>query len=395
MPPILGLRRAMTPTQLLRMLRSRKTHRHRDQRSPSPTTRAQNCAGLANVSSSASCSSPPTSASTLTNYTYSTNGQRLSAATTTSSGGGSISAVGTLQQNLSSGTTTLAVDPQHVGDALVLAAAINSAATITAVSGGGATWTPLETTAPESAYGMTQLWLGTVTTTGSSTITVTYSTSVTGVWIDLSAQEYTNGTGSSTVWSEDTSGYQNPSSSSTSIALPSLSATSSGELYVGMAFTGGTPSAGSTSGFTYDTPSYGLFVYNPSSSGTVAPTATQSPASVFGSVAALIKASGSSTSTTNYGWNAYGELCNVSTAAVTACGATPSTGDSYTYNGDGLRMSTVAATSGTTTSTVDSSWDAVTGAVPLNVNDATTTSGWHFQHFILVRGPATGRYCAN
>jgi RHS repeat-associated protein len=92
-------------------------------------------------------------------------------------------------------------------------------------------------------------------------------------------------------------------------------------------------------------------------------------------VAALIKASGSSTSTTNYGWNAYGELCNVSAAAVTACGATPSTGDSYTYNGDGLRMSTVAATSGTTTSTVDSSWDAVTEAVPLNVNDATTTSG--------------------
>ena len=161
-----------------------------------------------------------------------------------------------------------------------------------------------------------------------------------------------------------------------------------------MAFAGGTPSAGSTSGFTYDMPSYGLFVYDPSSSGTVAPTATQSPASVYGSVAALIKASGSSTSTTNYGWNAYGELCNVSAAAVTACGATPSTGDSYTYNGDGLRMSTVAATSGTTTSTVNSSWDTVTGAVPLDVNDAITTQ-LGTSNTSYLRGPITGRYCAN
>ena len=52
------------------------------------------------------------------------------------------------------GTTTLAVDPQHVGDALVLAAAMNSAATITAVSGGGATLdASSRTTAPRAPTG--------------------------------------------------------------------------------------------------------------------------------------------------------------------------------------------------------------------------------------------------
>jgi RHS repeat-associated protein len=91
--------------------------------------------------------------------------------------------------------------------------------------------------------------------------------------------------------------------------------------------------------------------------------------------------SGTPGTTTNYGWNSLGELCNTSTIAVT-CGVTPANGSNYTYSGDGLRVaSSNSTTSGpptdmlTTTSTTDSTWDLVMGgSIPLNINDATTSS---------------------
>ncbi len=85
--------------------------------------------------------------------------------------------------------------------------------------------------------------------------------------------------------------------------------------------------------------------------------------------------SGVAQTSTNYSWNPYGELCNVSSASSTSCASTPSTGSSYTYNGVRLRMSTTTTSSGTVTSTTDSTWDSVTGgSTPLNINDTTTTS---------------------
>jgi RHS repeat-associated protein len=76
---------------------------------------------------------------------------------------------------------------------------------------------------------------------------------------------------------------------------------------------------------------------------------------------------------TNYNWNAYGQLCSVgssSTPTALACGTLPTGGTSYEYNGEGLRMSATTATS-----TTDSAWDTVSGGnTPLNINDATTTS---------------------
>lgn len=73
---------------------------------------------------------------------------------------------------------------------------------------------------------------------------------------------------------------------------------------------------------------------------------------------------------TYYDWNAYGELCNVATS-VTTCGATPTSGTSYTYNGDGLRLSAV-----TPAATTDYTWDTVSGSsIPLDINDATTSAG--------------------
>ncbi len=88
--------------------------------------------------------------------------------------------------------------------------------------------------------------------------------------------------------------------------------------------------------------------------------------------AATITSSG--TTITTYNWNPLGQLCDVS-AVATACAVAPSTGQSYSYNGDGLRTQETATSSGATVSTTDSTWDSVSGgSIPLNVNDAVTNS---------------------
>jgi RHS repeat-associated protein len=79
---------------------------------------------------------------------------------------------------------------------------------------------------------------------------------------------------------------------------------------------------------------------------------------------------GSAGATTYDAWNTYGELCNVASAA-TPCGSVPTSGVSYTYNGDGLRTSST-----TSTSTTNYAWDNVAGgSIPLDINDATTAGG--------------------
>jgi RHS repeat-associated protein len=78
---------------------------------------------------------------------------------------------------------------------------------------------------------------------------------------------------------------------------------------------------------------------------------------------------GVATSSLNYAWNAFGELC-ASGPTPSTC-ATPTTGaTTYSYNGDGLRVTTSASSS-----TTSSTWDAVSGgSIPLTITDATTTS---------------------
>jgi RHS repeat-associated protein len=75
--------------------------------------------------------------------------------------------------------------------------------------------------------------------------------------------------------------------------------------------------------------------------------------------------------TTNYNWNAYGQLCSTgpsSSPTTTSCGTLPTGGAEYQYNGDGERVTTTIASS-----TTDSTWDSVSnGDIPLNINDAKT-----------------------
>ena len=190
----------------------------------------------ANASSSSSaCGSPPSGATATTNYTYTTDGQRASSTSTSPSTGANVSAVGSVAQSVGNGDSTLSDDPQHVGDALVLGISVGANDPVSSVSGGGATWKYLARETG-SDPGNIELWLGTVTSTGSSTITVAYTTGIGSTFVDIAAQEFTNGTGASTTWSEDTSGVLNNNWSST-VSLPTLTASASGELYVGLAFT--------------------------------------------------------------------------------------------------------------------------------------------------------------
>jgi hypothetical protein len=267
------------------------------------------------------------------------------------------------------------VNPQHVGDALVLIALVSGGQSVTSITGGGSTWQKLAR-GYAGTYGAEELWLGTVSSTGSSTITFSFSSRVSSTMIALTTQKYTNGTGPSTTWANDVGGGLNGWSST--LTFPTLTPNrTSGELYVGVANAANTTGAGSTSVFTYDIVPYQIFVFNPSVTATSTPTASQSATGNYESVAALVRAGVPSTSTTHYAWNPYGELCNVSVAVVTSCGSNPPTGASYTYNGDGLRMTaTVDVSVGPTTptTTTDSTWDYVSeGSVPLNINDSATS----------------------
>jgi len=207
---------------------------------------------------------------------------------------------------------------------------------------------------------------------GDSTITVSYSGSVASDWVEISSQEFTYGTGAATTWHIDTTGEaDNNWGSSSTLDYPSLTPSGSHELYIGGSFDESASGTGSTSGVVYEhTWDLNQMVYDANVSAALAPTAPDSPAGGYFNVAGLISVSGTvpTTTTTNYDWNSYGQLCNVSTSGATACGLTPTSGTSYTYNGDGLRMT--SATSGSATSTA---WDTV-GSVPLDIDDATTAS---------------------
>lgn len=195
------------------------------------------------------------------------------------------------------GVTTLAVDPSSLNDLMVLfSSPANGNGSISSISGGGVTnWTKITSTTSGSGSGTTtmDMWKGIVTSTGSSTITVTYA-GTTGNPNEIAAAEFT--TGSSTgSWVVDSSGSQYNASSAT-VTYPSLTPQSSKDLYVGYASAGNTMSAGTTTGFTYLTTSLSnhQMTYNNSVSSTVQPTATQSTASASLTIGALIAAYSSS-----------------------------------------------------------------------------------------------------
>jgi hypothetical protein len=204
-----------------------------------------------------------------------------------------IAAVGSFRSTDGVALTTLAVSPQTVGDVLVVYAQVGTATPkVSSISGGGVTtWTKGSQFAGTVGFD-TEIWFGKVTSTGASTITFTWSSSIAGHTAEYGAQEFTAGLGASTVWALDKSATTN-GASSTTVPYPSLTPSGSGELYFGYAGVAQTATGGSTSGFTYSvTPEVNIAAYDPNVSGTVAPSAVQSPAGTSSSVAILLSASG-------------------------------------------------------------------------------------------------------
>jgi hypothetical protein len=203
-----------------------------------------------------------------------------------------VSAVGGLADVQGNGANSLSVSPKSQGDALVLSVKVSSAtATVTSVTGGGATaWARLVSFQDNASRDL-ELWLGTVGTAGASTVAVGFSSSVGSDNVELTAQEFTAGLGASTSWAKDAAAGQN-NASSTTIASPPLTPTGTGELYFGYSRSPGTVLVGTTPGFTYDPTADGnMVLFDPSVSAAVAPTSTQSPANTSSAVGALIKAS--------------------------------------------------------------------------------------------------------
>jgi len=190
-------------------------------------------------------------------------------------------AVGTLVTNSGTGLTTLADNPVHVGDVLVVGAEPGATTpTLTSVTGGGVTtWTKAVAFAGTTQPRDVEIWYGTVSATGSATITFNWSGSVAAQTPDYGMQEFNAGLGAGAVWTVDKTGHSD-NASSTTVTYPSLTPTAAGETYFGFADVPNSPTGGGTSGFTYATTTNGNQVAtNPSAgAGAVQPAATQTSA---------------------------------------------------------------------------------------------------------------------
>ena len=193
-----------------------------------------------------------------------------------------------------SGLSTLSVTPATVGDIIVFSSKVSSTTlSITGISGGGcAVWNAISGPVVDATNGGTEeLWYGIVTTTGATTITLTWS-GTNSVDTDLVAFEFASGL-TKTRWAIAAWGSQ-INTSSTTITWPSLKSNAASlQAYYGYARQGGTATAGSTTGFTYTVDSdSNIYCRNVALSANTSyqPTATTSPSSYSAAIAIIVSA---------------------------------------------------------------------------------------------------------
>jgi hypothetical protein len=111
-----------------------------------------------------------------------------------------------------------------------------------------------------------EMWSGIVTGTGTVTVTCTFSASVAGLDVAYSPREFTVSGTANPVWTilDATHLEQASGAGGTTVLLPSITPPAANYAYMGYAYSGSTPTAGSTSGYEYDTDYLnGFWVYNP------------------------------------------------------------------------------------------------------------------------------------
>ena len=208
-----------------------------------------------------------------------------------------IGPVGALASTSGTGTTTLAVTTVNVGDLVVVGTWVDGGTvTVTGVSGSKTTgWTrivgPLQGT---GAIDQQDMWMGTVTSAGSETLTFTTSGSVGSLNTSYTAKQFTSKFGASTTWAVDGSQTAGTNqTASTTVTFPTLTAAAAGELYVGYAVPVNNGQAGTTAEFQYEIDALSdIFIYNTNLAATsYTPTATQSSSGTAARMAAILKAS--------------------------------------------------------------------------------------------------------
>jgi len=209
----------------------------------------------------------------------------LSSTTPTATGSGAagtISHVGTdRKSSFNSGVTvsTLTFTSINAGDMIhaIVGGGDGSASAVASALGSGGTTGWMQVLSPlfDSTFGGgPALWMGQVVTPGADTLNVTWSSHSHTTYLGIS--QYTSSVAlANTVWTVDKVGTPT-SGSGTTITWPSLTPTGTGELYYGISAEGGTPSAGATAGYTYNTDAAtNEYCYNPSIGAATAPTCTQ------------------------------------------------------------------------------------------------------------------------
>ena len=200
---------------------------------------------------------------------------------------------------------TQAITTVAVGDIVIVSVEINSVSiTVSSIADTNSriTWHSSATIAGTDSTDTAQceMWYGTVTSVGTTTVTLTYSGSVTSILCRIFVDSWALASGHSTPWSVVNTGGPTRTGSSATITYPSVTSGSAGGLYEGFAKSNqGPPVAGSTTGFGYYAASgVDQICFNGSLAATTAyqPTASYSPTnSATYVIAAIFAATASAT----------------------------------------------------------------------------------------------------
>ena len=236
------------------------------------------------------------------------------------------------------GGTTLTVNPQKIGDLVIFESELHSQSiTITGVACPKTGAWHLAERYVDTTNGVIteEIWWAVATSTGSTTITATYSSSIASLSPELVSDSFTSA--SPSTWSV-VSGNGAAASSTTTITFPSVtSGAGADQLYWGYAESTQTASSGSTPGFAYATTAQGnLLAFNDALSPSLlyAPTASESPASNNTSIAAIFVATAAASYTVTFNANGgSGSMASETASAPTALTANAFTRTGYTFAG--------------------------------------------------------------
>jgi uncharacterized repeat protein (TIGR02543 family) len=250
------------------------------------------------------------------------------------------------------GETTLAINPQHIGDLIIFESEIHSQTiTVSSVAAPGTgTWQLADRYVDPTNHVITEeIWWSVATATGATTITATYSASVAGIISELTADSYT--TASASTWSAQAeTAVGTAATAGTTITYPDVtSAAAANQLYWGYAESSAGPvTNGTTPGFSwYTTIDGNLVTDNPALSASTAytPTATtgSSTTTTDAEIFSAVPTAASFTVTFMGNGSTSGSMSNETDNTATALTANAFVRTGYTFAG----WNTVAGGGGT------------------------------------------------